>query len=614
MQIFDLPVTRNPLKTRADVETALLQMLEPLLPRFSEGGALPHFGNTAAHYCERSARMEGFSRLLWGLGPLWTHSDETRFLDIIRRGLINGTDPQSPEYWGEVHDFDQKMVEMAAISLALCLAPEKLWEPLTNAQKDNLFNFMNAINRFDMPSNNWLFFRVLVNTMFRLRGLPYDTAMLESDLERIDGYYIADGWYFDGQPTQIDYYIPFGMHYYGLVYSVLAKDLDPARAEKFRGRAKLFAPDFLLWFGKEGDAVPFGRSLTYRFAQASFFSALAFAGEEALPWGVIKAHVLGNLRWWMKRPVFTPDGILSIGYAYPNLFMTETYNAPGSPYWAFKLFLCLALDEDHPFWRAEEAAMELPAQKLLPHAGIIAARDDASGQAVLFPAGRKCAFLGSHTEKYEKLAYSNLFGFSMARGSNLEEGAFDCVLAVSESGENHYRMRDGFECAEATEDYTRVRYSPMRGVLVETWVVPMLPWHVRVHRITAHKSIDVADGAFAIASERDMAGCEPDEIIEDGDGITAAFKWGISGIIRAHGPGSPVLVKAQPNTNLLEPLTVIPTWTARLEKGEHLLVTMVVGDAAGCVDKAIKEKPEVSKDGGKITVCSKNGRAVTIAL
>ena len=47
--------------------------------------------------------------------------------------------------------------------------------------------------------------------------------------------------------------------------------------------------------------------------------------------------------------------MLSIGYGYPNLFMCESYNSAGSPYWALKAFLPLALPEDHPFWTAEEA-------------------------------------------------------------------------------------------------------------------------------------------------------------------------------------------------------------------------------------------------------------------
>ena len=57
----------------------------------------------------------------------------------------------------------------------------------------------------------------------------------------------------------------------------------------------------------------------------------------------------------MKQPIFDNGGILTVGYTYPNLLMSETYNAPGSPYWALKAFVFLALPDDHPFWQADEA-------------------------------------------------------------------------------------------------------------------------------------------------------------------------------------------------------------------------------------------------------------------
>lgn len=31
-----------------------------------------------------------------------------------------------------------------------------------------------------------------------------------------------------------------------------------------------FAKQFIYWFDEEGEAIPFGRSLTYRFSQVSF--------------------------------------------------------------------------------------------------------------------------------------------------------------------------------------------------------------------------------------------------------------------------------------------------------------------------------------------------------
>ena len=36
---------------------------------------------------------------------------------------------------------------------------------------------------------------------------------METDLNRIDEFYLGDGWYSDGATKQIDYYIGFAMHF-----------------------------------------------------------------------------------------------------------------------------------------------------------------------------------------------------------------------------------------------------------------------------------------------------------------------------------------------------------------------------------------------------------------
>src|SRR5690606_4360265 len=127
---------------------------------------------------------------------------------------------------------------------------------------------------------------------------------------------------------------------------------DDERVKRYRERAELFARDIRHWFDEDGGVLAFGRSLTYRFACGGIWGALAFADLEALPWGEIKGHFMRHLRWWAKLPIADRDGVLSIGYGYPNLLMSENYNSAGSPYWALKAFLPLALPQDHPFWQA----------------------------------------------------------------------------------------------------------------------------------------------------------------------------------------------------------------------------------------------------------------------
>ena len=74
---------------------------------------------------------------------------------------------------------------------------------------------------------------------------------------------------------------------------------------------------------------------------------------------------------WFREAIFTENGILNVGYAYPNLNMAENYNAAGSPYWAFKAFLLLAVDRQHSFGKPTNSyhayhANESPLKKCEP--------------------------------------------------------------------------------------------------------------------------------------------------------------------------------------------------------------------------------------------------------
>ena len=63
----------------------------------------------------------------------------------------------------------------------------------------------------------------------------------------------------------------FGIHFYCLLYARFMEKEDPEHTALFKERAKTFSESFIYWFDDEGKALPFGRSLTYRFAQAAFF-------------------------------------------------------------------------------------------------------------------------------------------------------------------------------------------------------------------------------------------------------------------------------------------------------------------------------------------------------
>lgn len=596
------------IRSRSDLALLLLKWIRPLKEYYSEGKAFLQIGDTAAHYGEKSARMEGFTRVLWGVGPLLATENRDLPEDALaeieqwgalyREGLTNGTNPLHEEYWGDVYDYDQKMVEMASVVTALLLAPQRLWEPLTDPQKKNLYQWLNQINSKQVHANNWRFFRILVNVFFSVQDMGADAQKLEEDLQIIENCYVEEGWYCDGHKGQMDYYIPFAMHFYSMIYVRFMSEADPDRCERMVKRAARFCQDYIYWFGEDGSSVPFGRSLTYRFAHSAFFGAYAYGAGEAAEaeYGLLKGMLLRNIEYWEKQPIFDRAGILTVGYTYPNLCMSERYNGPGSPYWGCKAFLALAFSGEHPFWQAEEQGLSCGEHKYLPQPRMLITHNE--GHVQMYPVGHHSMEHGNCSAKYEKFVYSNRFGFSISRGNTPETGAFDSTLAVSPAGENFYRMRSGVDSYRIEEHYTESRYHIGNKVQVRSIIVPLGEWHVRIHEIDTLESIDVIEGGYAIPKERChtlVSGADSGKYTEDmveytENGLFCNFPWGCSGILSVTNR-EPRLVQAFPNTNILHNLTVIPTLFIRLEAGRHCVAGAVYG--GDLCESVVKTVPDI---------------------
>ena len=146
-------------------------------------------------------------------------------------------------------------------------------------------------------------FRILVNLALKSVGMPYSPELLEDGLCKIDSYYSGDGWSTDGASVQKDYYIPWAIQYYGLLYSKFAADTDPRRAAFTAQRAQLFAQQFVYWFDANGAALPFGRSLTYRFARTASGRPASGQGWNRCPAGDERL-IVRNFNWWLGQKMF----------------------------------------------------------------------------------------------------------------------------------------------------------------------------------------------------------------------------------------------------------------------------------------------------------------------
>lgn len=564
--------------SKKDFQELLLSIVEPLKPYYSEEKARLVLGVTATNYDRKAETMEAFSRPLWGLVPFWAGGGtEAGFEEIYRLGLVAGTDPTGDEFWGGFHAFDQKFVEMAAISYGLILTPGKLWDPLSDREKERLADWLYGINQYELPVCNWILFAVLVNVALMKLGRKYDAGKLEKYLQGVEEFYLGDGWYQDGDSGQKDYYVSFAIHFYCLFYARVMGEEDPERCRIYKERAMLFGKNFIYWFDEDGAALPFGRSLTYRFAQVSFWSACLMAGVYPYPVEVIKGLIVRHMQDWLKKPVFDRDHILTIGYAYPDLVMGERYNGPGSPYWSLKTFAFLMLPDDHIFWSAKPAPMPaLEKVKLIPYADMLMSVYDGHNTAYV-PGRYSPAGHGQSQAKYGKFAYDTRFGFHVARSCfELHEAAPDSMLAFCINGYTYVRRI----CEDFTvsEDKVISSWSPYPDIQVETTVIPESWGHRRIHRIVSNVECEAYDCGFGIASDPDdgyeagteegaawaknrYASCEV-----TGEYMDDAGEWLLE-------PG--VVIDADPNTNLLYPKAVIPAVKYRIMEGITVIETCV---------------------------------------
>jgi len=580
----------NPLSSRQDLVAALNTLLAAVDTQFPAGRSRFSLGDTSAHYATDVAQMEGLSRVLWGLFPLMAAGDSTPYSDKYIAAIKQGTDPHSAGYWGEAGPYDQRLVEMAAYGLGLALLQDNLTERFSERELMNLHAWLNQITDATMPDSNWNYFAIMVQLGFKRAGLPYDQQAIDRRFAMMDAYYLGEGWYSDGPGRPKDYYISMAFHFYGLIYATLSG--DEARAEVLRQRSALFAEDFIYMSAPDGASVPFGRSLTYRFAMVAFWSAVAFSGLEVFTPGIVKGIILRHLRWWQQQPITDRDGILTLGFAYPNLVMCEDYNSPGSPYWALKTYLILALPESHPFWQADEQPLPtLTETRVIPHAQQILIHTD---HVTLLTAGQLELNNYVNTEaKYTKFAYSSRFGFTIERGRfGLKHAACDSMLLLAD-GDNYFRGRRECEAVRIDENYIFSRWSPWHDVHIESWLVPFGEWHLRLHRINSARTLQTVEGGFAVMK------AEP-QLSERGSYLSAAN--GSSAIVDLSPAVTrqPDCVVTPPNSSVMfADCAAIPVLATTVPQGESWLCCAAT---ASVNNKNRAEPPQLDINNNQVVI------------
>ena len=561
---------------RAGVIQELRALVDALLRHASPGRARFRIGPLRANYEAVWDELQGYARPLWGLAALAQSGEGAALGEDVwqdwQQGLLAGTDPGHPEYWGATGDFSQAFCEMAPIALSLLWAGEYLWQPLTSAQRERVLAWLDQINHRQLHQNNWLWFRVLINAVFFQLGVGDRRENLERDTAVIESLAGEGGWYVDGCSVgrrTADLYIPSAFHLYGLIAAELLAPLYPEQSNRWRERARHFARSWRWFQADDGAPLLWGRSLCYRSCSAAFWSACGWADLEVLPWAEMTGLWRKQMDWWKKQETRREDGCLSIGFAYPMENLAEPYISHTSPYWQMKAWLALRRSVEHPFWSTPSApvAAEPPATwPLLTCGGLLL--PDRQNPLLLLVGQYSANWLDREGARYGRFAYDAHHGFQITPGFPSPDNA----LLVRPIGSEVWKTRPSPESWSVSEKECAVTWSPMDGVRIVTTLrpgtdsaQPAQSGHLRTHHISTDQPIEVLEGGFA---------CPPGST-EIETHRASVHGGGLFSAIVAQDGRKACLVGPPPETNTLHRQVLIPALTTTLPAGEHLLTTRV---------------------------------------
>ena len=155
--------------------------------------------------------------------------------------------------------------------------------------------------------------------------------------------------------------------------------------------------------------------------------------------------------------------------------------------------------------------------------------------------------------------------------------ALDQTLGLIDA-HSSVRVRSKMEDARIGDTMLWSRWKPWDDVTVETWLWWDGPWQMRTHRIDTPHALTSIEGAAAI-SVPDDAGAIERQATDHGYRVTTARD--LVGIVDLGWTGRvPELHRAEPNTNLLAPRTLIPRLRGDVAPGVSWLHTAILAGSA----------------------------------
>jgi len=345
--------------TREHLAALAERMLLAVKPFASPGHARITLPGAEGGYGRAVDGLEGFARtfLLAGFCLAGASDDPLGLAEWYAEGIADGTNPASPDRWVRCDEHDQAKVEAASLAIVLDMTRPLIWDRLGRGVQQHVIDYLSlVVGDETYPRNNWLWFRVCVETFLRSVGGPWNSTDIAADLTLHDSFRREGGWLADGDERAFDHYSGWALSLYPTLWQRMsgARELtDDTRRAADRAALDAYLCDACRLVGADGGPLMQGRSLIYRFAAAAPFWAGAMAEVPSLSPGLLRRAGCGIVKHFVDAGTLD-DGRLTMGWFGPCRELAQNYSGPGSPYWASKGLLGLALPPDHPVWTAKE--------------------------------------------------------------------------------------------------------------------------------------------------------------------------------------------------------------------------------------------------------------------
>ncbi len=458
-------------------------------------------------------KLEGFSRTLFVAAPLLKEKPDLvlngiKVADYYHHQLLSLVNPAHPSFIKPRGNGgpSQILVEFGAVAISLSAAPEVLWDPLSQEQKDAVAATMLSYGDGPTIGSNWRFFNIFILSFFKDQGYEVNEQLMLQYLDECLGAYRGNGWYNDS--PAYDYYSMWAFQMYGPLWAELyGKKYYPDYADRFMKNFSDMVDNYPYMFGKNGQMNMWGRSISYRFGAIIPLALTGYLSAGKVNYGWMRRIASATMLQFLENPGFMQDRVPTLGFYGPFEPAVQIYSCRGSVYWMGKAFFSLMLPLDNPFWTTQENNgawdMELKKNqvynKFQPGSNLLITDYPNSGAAEMRSWCHETVAADwqkfRSSENYNKLAYNTEFPW-MADGQNgeisMNYGVYNALNEWEVLRLYTFKdFKDGVYRRNAVLESDR-------NVRFQLADIPLANGILRVDKVSSHVAADIVLGHYSL--------------------------------------------------------------------------------------------------------------------